>query len=222
MLPILLLLASPLPGPALDPPPLVRSHQDDRRAREERKEHREEHKAQREERREDRKAWRERERDRMDRERDHRRMEQERRDRERMDRERDRMARERDRHRMEQERRDRERMERERARMERERRAWELRRERERHWRWMDAHRHRHSCPPWMAPWWRPREKRYVAFIPGDPSRVYVYLDGRWMLRRITDPTWRVDLEGAYRLPAAPPPVAPPRLGIDLHVVLFD
>ncbi len=73
-----------------------------------------------------------------------------------------------------------------------------------------------------MAPWWRPREKRYVAFIPGDPSRVYVYLDGRWMLRRITDPTWRVDLEGAYRLPAAPPPVAPPRLGIDLHVVLFD
>ena len=37
MLPILLLLASPLSGPALDPPPLVRSHQDDRRAREERK-----------------------------------------------------------------------------------------------------------------------------------------------------------------------------------------
>ena len=90
-------------------------------------------------------------------------------------------------------------------------------------------HRHRDHgdrrpvAPPWMNGYWRPGEtRRYVALVPGDPSRCYVFLDGRWVLRQIRDPRARLDLEGAYRLPVAPPPVAPPRIGLDLHVVLFN
>ncbi len=81
----------------------------------------------------------------------------------------------------------------------------------------------RHVAPPWMNGYWRAGEtRRYVALVPGDPSRMYVFLDGRWVLRRVQDPRARLDLEGAFRLPMAPPPIAPPRIGLDLHVVLFN
>ena len=81
----------------------------------------------------------------------------------------------------------------------------------------------RHIAPPWMNSYWRQGEsRRYVALVPGDPSRMYVFLDGRWVLRQVRDPRARVDLEGAFRLPMAPPPIAPPRIGLDLHVVLFN
>lgn len=81
----------------------------------------------------------------------------------------------------------------------------------------------RYRAPAWMDGYWRPGDqRRYVALVPGDPSRIYVFLEGRWILRQVRDPRARLDLEGAFRLPMAPPPVAPPRLGLDLHVVLFD
>jgi len=81
----------------------------------------------------------------------------------------------------------------------------------------------RHVAPPWMNGYWRSGEtRRYLALVPGDPSRMYVFLDGRWVLRRVRDPRARLDLEGAFRLPMAPPPIAPPRIGLDLHVVLFN
>ena len=86
-------------------------------------------------------------------------------------------------------------------------------------------HRHggRPLAPPWMNGYWRSGEtRRYVALVPGDPSRMYVLMDGRWVLRRVQDSRARIDLEGAYRLPMAPPPIAPPRIGLDLHVVLFN
>ncbi|MDP1832872.1 MAG: hypothetical protein Q8K67_12495 [Geothrix sp.] len=81
----------------------------------------------------------------------------------------------------------------------------------------------RQLAPPWMNGYWRSGEqRRYVALVPGDPSRMYVFLDGRWVLRQVRDPRARLDLEGAFRLPVAPPPIAPPRIGLDLHVVLFN
>jgi len=81
----------------------------------------------------------------------------------------------------------------------------------------------RPMAPPWMSGYWRPGEsRRYVALVPGDPSRMYVFLDGRWVLREVRDPRARIDLEGAFRLPVAPPPIAPPHLGVDLRVVLFN
>jgi hypothetical protein len=85
------------------------------------------------------------------------------------------------------------------------------------------GHGRGHRPPPWMDSYWRPGDsRRYVALVPGDPSRMYVFLEGRWVLRRVLDPRARLDLEGAFRLPMAPPPIAPPRLGVDLHVVLFN
>jgi len=77
--------------------------------------------------------------------------------------------------------------------------------------------------PPWMNSYWRAGEsRRYVALVPGDPSRMYVFLEGRWLLRQVRDPRARLDLEGAFRLPMAAPPVPPPHLGLNLHVVLFN
>lgn len=81
----------------------------------------------------------------------------------------------------------------------------------------------RHLAPPWMNGYWHSGDqRRYVALVPGDPSRMYVFLDGRWVLRQVRDPRARLDLEGAFRLPMAPPPIPPPRLGLNLHVVLFN
>lgn len=110
-----------------------------------------------------------------------------------------------------------------------ERKYWKERekeaRKHERHrYEYEDHDRGRHyRAPAWMDGYWRPGDqRRYVALVPGDPSRCYVFLEGRWVLRQIRDPRARLDLEGAFRLPVAPPPVAPPRLGVDLHVVLFN
>jgi hypothetical protein len=82
---------------------------------------------------------------------------------------------------------------------------------------------HRHPAPPWMNPYWHAGEtRRYVALVPGDPSRIYVFVDGHWALRKVSDPRARLDLEGAYRLPAALPPIAPPQVGLSFHIVLFN
>jgi hypothetical protein len=114
----------------------------------------------------------------------------------------------------------------------RERKYWKEQRKHERH-RYEDeedrrdrdhgrAEPRRHRAPAWMNGYWRPDDdRRYVALVPGDPSRLYVFLEGRWVLRQVRDRRARLDLEGAFRLPLAPPPIAPPRLGVDLHVVLF-
>ncbi len=86
-----------------------------------------------------------------------------------------------------------------------------------------DHPRHRHPTPPWMNSWWRPDERHYCAVDPRDPSRVFVFMGGRWVQRRVYDPRFRADITGAFDLPIAPPPVPlPPNLGIDLHVVLFN
>ena len=80
----------------------------------------------------------------------------------------------------------------------------------------------RRPAPPWMNTWWRPGEQHYCAVVPGDPSRVYVFVGGRWVLRRVFDPRFRADVSGAFELPVAPPPVPLPNVGLDLHVVLFN
>lgn len=95
-------------------------------------------------------------------------------------------------------------------------------REHDRDWDF-DHPRHAHPCPRWMGGWWRePAPRRYVALVPGDPSRVYVFLSGRWVMKPVGDPRFRADLSGAFDLPPVAPPVPLPRLGLNLHVVLFD
>lgn len=82
--------------------------------------------------------------------------------------------------------------------------------------------RHRHIAPPWMDNYWRPEERHYAALIPGDPSRVYILVGNRWVLRRVRDSRFRPDVEGAWQLPDAPAPAPLPRLGLHLKIVLFD
>jgi len=81
--------------------------------------------------------------------------------------------------------------------------------------------RHRHLAPDWMNAFWRPGQRRYCALVPGDPSRIYILMGGRWRLRRV-EPAVRMDLDGAFALPEATPPLAPPHLKVQLKVVLFD
>ena len=86
-----------------------------------------------------------------------------------------------------------------------------------------DHPRHQHLAPPWMDPWWGARRgPRYVAVVPNDPTRCYVFLDGRWVLRRVRDVGFQADIDDVMRLPAAPPPIPLPHIGLDLHVVLFN
>lgn len=74
-----------------------------------------------------------------------------------------------------------------------------------------------------MNPWWGARQgPRYVAVVPNDPSRCYVFLDGRWVLRRVRDVGFQADIGDVMRLPEAPPPIPLPHVGLDLHVVLFN
>jgi hypothetical protein len=100
-----------------------------------------------------------------------------------------------------------------------ERRYWRDHRRYERH-RYEASPRH-YRAPGWMEGYWRPGERRYVALVPGDPSRMYVFLGNRWVLREVRDRRARLDLEGAFALPVAPPPIPPPA-GLSLHIVLFD
>jgi hypothetical protein len=86
-----------------------------------------------------------------------------------------------------------------------------------------DHPRHAHPTPPWMNTWWRPGENHYCAVVPGDPSQVYVFVGGRWMLRHVYDPRFRADVSGAFELPEAPPPPVPlPHVGLNLRIVLFN
>lgn len=85
-----------------------------------------------------------------------------------------------------------------------------------------DKFRRRHAAPQWMDGYWRPQERHYVALVPGDPSRIYLFVGNRWVRRSVRDPGFRRDVQGAWELPSAPPPAPLPRLGLDLKIVLFD
>lgn len=119
--------------------------------------------------------------------------------------------------------------------------AWKhARKEQEKEWReWSKHHRedeqgededwdfdhprHAHRPPPWMSPWWGAQQgPRYVAVAPNDPSRCYIFLDGRWVLRRVRDVGFQADIGEVLQFPSAPPPVPLPHVGLDLHVVLFN
>jgi len=81
----------------------------------------------------------------------------------------------------------------------------------------------RHRAPAWAGSYWRPNEKRYMAVVPGDPSRVYVLRGGKWLLRPVKEAQFRADLDPFMGLPAPPlPPVPLPNVGVDLKVMLFD
>lgn len=79
------------------------------------------------------------------------------------------------------------------------------------------------GLPPGLAKKFgrRPPEKPYVAFDPRHDDRAWFLVDGRWVLRTGLTGSLRLEIKDSLRLPPAPPPVPLPKVGIELHVVLF-
>lgn len=67
-----------------------------------------------------------------------------------------------------------------------------------------------------------PPARAYVAFDPRRDDRAWFLIDGRWTMRDRFDSALRVEVRGAMAMPAVPPPVPLPSVGVALHVVLFE
>lgn len=79
------------------------------------------------------------------------------------------------------------------------------------------------GLPPGLArKYGRLPERPYVAVDPRHPDRAWFLIEGRWELRKGFDATLQAEVRDVLRLPLAPPPVPLPRVGVDLHVVLFN
>lgn len=79
------------------------------------------------------------------------------------------------------------------------------------------------GMPPGLAKkYGRLPERPYIAIDPRRPDQAYFLIDGRWELRKGFTASLQAEVRDCLRLPAAPPPVPLPRIGVDLHVVLFN
>ena len=81
------------------------------------------------------------------------------------------------------------------------------------------------GLPPGLAKKLGPTrpEKVYVAFDRRHDDRAWFLIEGDWILKSGFDPSIRSEVRASFSLPPlpAPPPVPLPRVGADLHVVLF-
>ncbi|WP_243303420.1 hypothetical protein [Geothrix oryzisoli] len=80
------------------------------------------------------------------------------------------------------------------------------------------------GLPPGLAKKFGPRvpERPYIAVDPRYTDRAYFLIDGRWELRKGFNIGLQADVRDTLRLAPVPPPVPLPRIGVDLHVVLFN
>lgn len=79
------------------------------------------------------------------------------------------------------------------------------------------------GLPPGLAKkFGRLPAKPYIALDPRYTDRAWFLIEGRWELRKGFDATLQIEVRDCLRLPLAPPPVPLPKVGIELHVVLFD
>lgn len=79
------------------------------------------------------------------------------------------------------------------------------------------------SLPPGLAKrYGRIPERPYMAVDPRYQDRAYFLIDGRWELHKGLTVAAQGELRDVLRMPMSPPPVPLPRVGVDLHVVLFN
>ena len=80
------------------------------------------------------------------------------------------------------------------------------------------------GLPPGLAKKFGPSPpvRAYVAFDPRRDDRAWFLIDGRWTLRDTFDSALRVEVRGAMAMPAVPPPIPLPAVGVALRVVLFE
>lgn len=82
------------------------------------------------------------------------------------------------------------------------------------------------ALPPGLAKKYgaKPPETVYIAFDRRYEDRAYFLVGKEWVLRSGFEPSVRVEVKASLDLPPlpAPPPVPLPKVGVDLHVVLFQ
>lgn len=80
------------------------------------------------------------------------------------------------------------------------------------------------GLPPGLAKKFGPSPpaRAYVALDPRRDDRAWFLIDGRWTLRDKFDSALRVEVRGAMAMPAVPPPIPLPAVGVALRVVLFE
>lgn len=80
------------------------------------------------------------------------------------------------------------------------------------------------GLPPGLAKKFGRRlpERPYIAFDPRNRDRAWFLIDGRWELKTGLSGSLSLEVQDALRLPLVPPPVPLPRVGVELHVVLFN
>lgn len=80
------------------------------------------------------------------------------------------------------------------------------------------------GLPPGLAKKYGPKTPKspYIAFDPRYDDRAWFLIDGHWELQKGLTGSLKVEVRDSLRLPAAPPPVPLPKVGVDLHVVLFN
>jgi hypothetical protein len=65
-------------------------------------------------------------------------------------------------------------------------------------------------------------EKAWIAFQPDRDDGAWFLIEGEWMLMAGFSAALRAEVREARRRPASVPPVPPPKVGVKLHVVLFE
>jgi hypothetical protein len=80
------------------------------------------------------------------------------------------------------------------------------------------------GLPPGLAKKFGRRmpERPYIAFDPVRTDRAWFLIEGQWQLKTGLTGTLKVEIQDSLKLPVVPPPIPLPKVGVDLHVVLFQ